>query len=126
MSVVNNCTFIGNLVKDPEMKETPSGVHVTNFTIAVRRSFVKEGQQDSDFISMVAWSKTAEFISKYFKKGNKIRVRGSMESRNWTDKEGAKHYITECRVDEATFVESKKKDDAGTDAPSGSEDDLPF
>jgi len=112
MSVQNNCTFIGNFTKDPELKETPSGAHVTNFTLGVRRSFVKDGQQGSDFINFVAWGKTTEFIAKYFKKGSKIGVRGSMESRTYEDKNGNNRYITECRVDEATFVESKKQGDS--------------
>lgn len=115
MSVQNNCTFIGNFTKDPELKETPSGAQVVNFTLGVRRSYVKDGQQDSDFIGCVAWGKTAEFISKYFKKGSKIGIRGSMESRTWEDQSGTKHYVTECRVDEATFVESKKQNDTEED-----------
>jgi single-strand DNA-binding protein len=109
MSVGNNCTFIGNFTRDPELKQTPGGTSVANFTLAVRRAFVKEGQQDADFINFVAWGKTAEIICKYFKKGNKIAVRGAMRSRTWEDQSKTRHHVVECHVEEMEFVESRKQ-----------------
>ena len=87
---------------------------VVSFTIAINRRKTKEGQQTADFISIVAWRQTAEFVARYFKKGKPILVCGSIQSRSYTDGQGNKRYITEVVADEVGFVESK-----GDSAPQG-------
>ena len=108
MASFNKVILIGNLVKDPELKQTPNGVPVTNFSIAVSRRFQKsEGAQDADFINIVAWNKTAEFVKRYFNKGKSILVCGSLQSRTWTDNNNQKRYTLEVVADEVSFVDKK-------------------
>lgn len=117
MASLNKVVLIGNLTADPELKTTQSGISVTTFTIAVQRRFVRqqqEGQPTADFISVVAWRQSAEFVCKYFKKGKSILVCGSIQTRNWTDQQNQKHYITEVVADEVGFADSKPQDDAGS------------
>jgi single-strand DNA-binding protein len=105
MASLNKVILIGHLTADPELKQTPSGVSVTSFSIGVTRKFARAGEQaQSDFISIVAWRTTAEFITKYFRKGNAICICGSIQTRTWTANDGSKRYITEVVADEATFV----------------------
>ena len=107
----NKVILVGNLVADPELKQTPSGVSVVSFTLAVQRRFAKpDDAQQADFISIVAWRQTAEFISRYFSKGKSILICGSIQSRSYTDQNGQKRYVTEVVADEATFVEKKSSD----------------
>ena len=109
MANVNKVILLGRLTADPELKTTQSGIAVTSFTVAVNKRFSKQGEQSSaDFISCVAWRNTAEFICKYFSKGNAIYLEGALSTRNWQDKEGKTRYITEVVVDEAQFVEPKR------------------
>ena len=115
MASFNKVILIGNLVEDPELKQTPSGVAVTNFRIAVSRRFKKDGEQDADFISIVAWRNTAEFVNRYFTKGKSILVCGSLQSRSWKDKDGNNRSTLEVVADEVSFVD--RKTDEGT-APS--------
>ncbi|MBQ2118080.1 MAG: single-stranded DNA-binding protein [Clostridia bacterium] len=120
MASLNKVALIGNLTADPELKTTPSGISVTTFTIAVQRRYSSsqtEGQPTADFISIVAWRKSAEFVCKYFTKGKPILVCGSIQTRNWTDQNGAKRYATEVVADEVGFVESKSQSDAAAAAP---------
>ena len=148
---LNKVVLAGRITADPELKQTPSGVSVLRFTLAVNRRFSKnneQGEQQTDFITMVAWRQTAEFIAKYFKKGSAICVTGSIQTRNWQDQQGNRRYATEVVADEAMFVESRNESgsgasytpDAYTQAPSYSsnpgsapnfedhntDDDLPF
>ncbi len=104
----------GRITTDVELKTTPSGVSVVSFSIAVnRRGAVKPGEeQKSDFFSCVAWRGTAEFITRYFRKGSAICVFGTIENNNWTDERGVTHYGNRVTVDEAYFVDSKS-DNAG-------------
>ena len=104
---LNKVVLCGRLTADVELKQTQSGVAVCSFTLAVNRKFVKEGGQQADFITVVAWQKTAEFISKYFKKGNSLCVVGSIQTRNWKDNNGNSRSTTEVIADEAMFVDSK-------------------
>ena len=106
---LNKVVLAGRITADPELKQTTTGVSVLSFTLAVNRRFSKneQGEQQTDFISMVAWRQTAEFISKYFRKGSAICVTGSIQTRNWQDQQGQKRYATEVVVDEAMFVDSK-------------------
>lgn len=141
----NKVILGGRLTADPELKTTPNSVSVTSFNLAVNRRFKSEqGQQQTDFISIVAWRQTAEFICRFFKKGSNICVVGSLQVRNFTDQQGNKRYVTEVIADEAYFCETKS-DTEGSEAPDddllsklkgaygsanfedlGKDDDLPF
>ena len=114
---LNKVVLAGRLTSDPELKQTPNGVSVVSFSLAVNRRTGRNDQGDAqrqtDFINMVAWRQTAEFISKYFRKGSAICVTGSIQTRNWTDQQGQKRYATEVVVDDAMFVDAKG------DAPGG-------
>ncbi len=105
---MNKSILIGRLTRDPEIKTTSSQVAVCSFTIAVDRKFKSaNGDREADFISCVAWRQTAEFIAKYFRKGSKICVDGSLQSRSWDDAEGKRRSVIEVVVDQAEFVEAK-------------------
>ena len=113
--MLNSVQLIGRFTRDPELRTTQSGVSTCSFTIAVDRNFVRQGEErKADFINCVAWRQTAEFISRYFKKGNLIALEGSIQTRTWDDTEGKRHYVTEVIVDRTHFVESKR--DANTGA----------
>ena len=115
---MNKVILIGRLSKDPELRYTVEGnVPVCMSTIAVPKKFKSENQPEADFIPLVAWRGTAEFISKYFTKGNRIAIVGSLQSRSWVDESNQKRYITEVVVDEAEFVESKKQAGASEPVP---------
>ena len=119
---LNKVVLGGRLTADVELKQTPSGVSVCQFTMAINRKYIskEEGGQTADFINCVAWRSTAEFISKYFKKGSSICVCGSIQTRHWKDNDGNRHYATEIVADEAMFVDSK-----GGNA-SSEQDELPM
>lgn len=104
---MNKAILMGRLTKDVEIRQTPNGVSVARFTLAVNRRFAKEGQQQADFINCVAWRQTGEFIARYFQKGSMIAVVGSIQSRSWDGQDGKKQYATEVVVDEAYFTGSK-------------------
>ena len=107
---MNKVCLIGRLTKDIELKTTQSNVKVANFTLAVNRRFVKEGQeQTADFINIIAWGKTAEFCDKYFGKGQQIGISGRIQTRTWDDDEGKKHYVTEVVAEEVDFADGKKE-----------------
>lgn len=103
----NKVILGGRLTAEPELKQTPNGVSVCSFSLAVNRKFQKEGEQQTDFINCVAWRNTAEFIARYFKKGSSLCVVGNIQTRTWTDQNNQKRYATEVIVDEAMFVDSK-------------------
>ncbi|HEY5583537.1 MAG TPA: single-stranded DNA-binding protein [Ruminiclostridium sp.] len=117
---MNKVILMGRLTKDPELKYT-SGTNtaVTSFTIAVNRSFAKEGQPQADFINIVAWSKNAEFCGKYFTKGLQVAVVGRLQTRTWDDNEGKRHYVTEVVAEETYFADSKRGSDAGSSSAGG-------
>ena len=131
-----NCVVIsGNLTKDIEMRLTASGVNTCNFTVAVRRGYKNaDGGYDTDFVNCVAWRQTAEFIGKYFKKGQAIAIKGVLQTRTWDDDEGKKHFVTEVKADEADFLGAKKDSgESATSAPEAlqgyipaGEEDVPF
>ena len=110
---LNKVVLAGRITADPELKQTTSGVSVLSFTIAVNRSYVskssEQGERQADFINVVAWRGTAEFISKYFRKGSAICVTGSIQTRTWQDQQGQRRYATEVVADEAAFVESRSE-----------------
>ena len=106
MASFNKVILVGNMTADPELKQTTAGTSVCSFSIAVNRRFTKadQNQQTVDFINIVAWSQRAEFVSRYFKKGNPILVCGQLQTRTWTDNQGQKRYATEVQADEVSFV----------------------
>lgn len=105
---LNKVILGGRLTADPELRTTQSGLPVTTFTVAVSRNYKSNDQQpQSDFINVVAWRSTAEFVSKYFHKGSSICVIGSIQTRKWQDQNGQNRYITEVIADEVNFVDSK-------------------
>ncbi|MEG2381332.1 MAG: single-stranded DNA-binding protein [Oscillospiraceae bacterium] len=122
MAANNNITIMGRLTADPELKKTQSGIATVTVTVAVDRAFKDaQGNKQTDFLNVVAWKTKAEFISKYFKKGEQILVQGSVQTRNWTDKDGAKHYATEILADDVSFC-GGKKDDASQSSPNAKND----
>ena len=110
---MNKVILMGRLTKDVEIRQTPNNISVARFTIAVNRRFVKDGGQQADFISCIAWRKTGEFISRYFQKGSMIAVVGSIQTRSWDGNDGKKQYATEVIVDEAYFTGSKSENSTG-------------
>ena len=111
--MLNVAVLTGRLVADPELRHTTSDVAVTSFTIAVDWSYQKGGaDRQADFIDIVAWSGTADFVCKYFRKGQLISVQGSIQTRSYQDKDGNKRKAFEIVADNVHFAESKK--DAGT------------
>ena len=117
---MNKAILVGNLTRDPEQRTTSSGVAVTSFTVAVSRRYKsQDGQQQADFINCVAWRSTAEFVAKYFVKGSKIGVIGTIQTRTYDDQNGVRKYVTEVVADEVEFVTSKSQNPGATrgDAP---------
>ncbi|MBE6573899.1 MAG: single-stranded DNA-binding protein [Ruminococcaceae bacterium] len=113
----NKVILGGRLTADPELRQTPQGIAVTSFSIAVNRPYSKnQEQQQADFINCVAWRSTAEFITRFFKKGSSICVTGSIQTRSWTDQQGQKRYATDVVVSDATFVDSRTE--SGHSAPA--------
>jgi single-strand DNA-binding protein len=118
---LNKVILGGRITADIELKQTPSGVSVCTFSIAVNR---KGKEAQTDFIDCVAWRQTAEFISRYFKKGSSICIVGTLQKREWTDKNGQKRYVTEVIAEEANFVDSKN-DSASVEPPAFAEASAP-
>lgn len=137
---MNKAILMGRLTKDPEIRNTQTNnTMVANFSLAVNRRFVKEGEErQADFINIVAWGKTAEFCSKYFRKGQQVGVIGRIQTRTWDDDQGQKHYVTEVVAEEVYFADSKKDNDTQGDMQNElptsdvssfeitNSDDLPF
>ena len=138
---MNKVCLIGRLTKDPEVRYTQkNNTLVTSFNLAVNRRFVKEDEErQTDFISIVAWAKIGEFVSKYLKKGQQVGIVGRIQTRNYDDDKGQKHYVTEVIAEEVYFADSKKEENDvfntydnffsnneknDFEIPSG--DDLPF
>ena len=105
---LNKVVLCGRLTATPELKQTTSGISVCNFTLAVNRRFAKENEPKADFINIIAWRQTAEFITKYFDKGNSICIVGSIQTRSWKDDNGNNRYATDVVADEARFVDGKQ------------------
>ena len=119
-----NCAVImGRLVADPELRTTPNGISVTSFCVAVDRSFVKAGEErKADFINVVAWRQTADFVTRYFHKGSMIAVQGSIQTRSYEDKNGNKRTAVEIVADNVSFCGSKSEQGGGNryEAQAGS------
>jgi single-strand DNA-binding protein len=134
MASLNKVILMGRLTIDPEMKQTPSGVSVCNFTVAVDRSYTKSEEKQADFFSVECWRGLADMVSKYFSKGKEILVSGEMQSRKWQDGEGNNRIAWKIMASGVDFCGSKS-DNGGNFAPTNSapkmeeidpSDDLPF
>lgn len=107
--MLNKVILMGRLTRDPELRYTPNNIPVCNFSLAVDRNYVRQGEErQTDFFNIVAWRGTAEFCGKYFTKGMQVAVSGSLQNRTWDDQEGKKHYITEVVINDAYFADTKR------------------
>lgn len=107
--MLNNIVIMGRLTRDPELRRTQTGVAVASFTLACERDFAAQGEtRETDFIDIVAWRYTAEFVEKYFSKGQMAIVTGRLQIRNWQDKEGNKRRSAEILADHVYFCEAKR------------------
>ena len=119
----NLVVLTGRLTADPELKSTPNGISVTSFSIAVSRRYRAGEETQADFINIVAWRQTAEFVSKYFKKGSMIGIEGSIQTRKYVDKNGNNRTAFEVVANNVQFVESKRD---GASAPVGMDEPASF
>lgn len=117
--MLNHITIMGRFVRDPELRRTGSGVAVASFTLAVDRDFAGKGnEKETDFIDCVAWRSTGEFVSKYFTKGRMACVSGSLQLRDWTDKDGNKRRAAEVVASNVYFADSKNAVENGSGRPT--------
>ncbi len=131
---LNKVILGGRLTATPELRQTPSGVMVTSFTIAVNRRFAsrsedgQNGQPQADFIRVTAWRQQAEFVCRYFQKGSSICVVGSIQTRTWNDQQGNKQYSTDVVAEEINFVDSKGEGptNGGTGYMPSAYSDMPY
>lgn len=115
---MNKVILVGNLTRDPEYQTTPSGVALARFSIAVQRRYANsDGNREADFINLVAWRNQADFVNKYFKKGSRIGVCGSLQTRSYEANDGSKRTVTEVVVEDVEFVGPKQDDSAREYAP---------
>lgn len=128
--MTNVSVLMGRLTKDPELKTTANGYSVCSFSLAVDRPYKRDGEYETDFINMVAWRSTAEFIAKYFKKGDMMSVVGSIQTRQYEDRDGHNRTAFEVVVNEASFCGSKQSTEKPKPAQKASQevldDELPF
>lgn len=139
--MLNNVVLMGRLTADPELKQTQNGVAVLSFSLAVDRDYTQQGQErQADFINIVAWRQTAEFICKYFAKGQMIALKGSIQTRSYEDRQGNKRTAFEVVADKVYFCGSKEESNNKKPNPNNSgfddfdgfeeigtnDDDLPF
>ena len=118
--MLNKVFIMGRLTRDPELRRTQTGTAVASFSLAVDRDFKDKttGERTTDFIDVVAWRQTGEFVSRYFTKGRMAVVEGRLQIRDWTDKEGNKRRTAEVVADQVYFGDSKRDGDGGSYAPS--------
>ena len=116
--MLNTIIIQGRIVRDPELRRTGNGIAVASFTVAVDRDFAQDGKKETDFIDCVAWRQTGEFVSKYFRKGSMIVVKGRLQIRNWNDKDGNKRKTAEVVADNCYFG-STKNESGGSNNNSG-------
>ncbi len=111
--MLNTVILMGRLTRDPELRTTPQGVSVVSFSLAVDRNYARQGEEkQTDFINITAWRNTADFVAKYFTKGQLVAIRGRLQVRSWDDAQtGQKRYATDVVADEVFFAESKKASD---------------
>ena len=111
--MLNKVIIMGRLIRDPELRQTTSGVPVCTITVAVDRPVRKDQEKQADFIRVICWRQTAEFVSRYFTKGKMIIVEGSLRNNDYTDNNGVKHYGMDVQADNVTFGESKGASQGG-------------
>lgn len=117
--MINNVVLMGRLTADPELKTTPNGTSVTSFSIAVERNYAPKGQErETDFINVVAWRHTAEFVTRYFRKGSMIAVEGSIQTRKYQDKNGNNRVAVEVVANQVSFCGSKAESGTRNQEPS--------
>ena len=125
--MLNKAILMGRLTKDPELKTTQNGNSVCSFTLAIDRRFKnQQGERETDFIPIVAWRQTAEFAAKYFSKGSKMALVGTIQPRSWEDDNGERRYITEVVADEIYFADSKRQQNDQGYMPPSDGAELPF
>ena len=111
--MLNKVILMGRMVSDPELKTTTSNLSVASFSVAVERNYVKQGsERETDFINVVAWRQTAEFVCKYFSKGQWIALDGTLQTRSYKDRDGNNRYITEVVTDNVYFTGDRKNDNS--------------
>ena len=134
---MNSVQLIGRLTRDPEVRYTDGGVSIARFSLAVERRFKQENGADADFINIVSFGKTADFIEKYFHKGMKVALNGRIQTGSYTDKDGKKVYTTDVSAENVEFCESKgnstnnetsapAQDGDFMNVPDGIDEELPF
>ena len=124
--MLNKIILMGRLTRDPELRRTQSGTAVASFTLAVDRDYKpQDGERETDFIDIVAWRGTGEFVSKYFTKGRMAVVEGRLQVRDWTDKDGNKRRSTEVVADNVYFGDSKRSESGTPAEPSGEFQEVP-
>lgn len=107
--MINSAVIMGRLTSDPELRTTASGTSVTSFCVAVDRNFVKQGEErQADFINIVAWRQTADFVTRYFRKGSMIAIQGEIQTRNYEDKNGVKRTAFEILANQVSFCGGKE------------------
>lgn len=123
---MNSVALIGRLTAEPELKHSQSGKDFTRFCIAVDRNFVKQGEErQADFINITAWQKTAEFVCRYFGKGNRIAINGRIQTGSYTDKDGNKRYTFDVVADNVEFCEAKRNSGGEQDISNDDFIDIP-
>lgn len=110
---MNQCQLMGRLTREPELRQTTSGIPVASFSIAVDRRKGKDGTQEADFFNIVAWRHTAEFVSRYFAKGQRVAVVGQIQIRDYQDKDGVQRRATEIVAESVFFADSKREENHG-------------
>ena len=124
--MLNKIILMGRLTRDPELRKTGSGTAVTSFTLAVDRDFkTQDGEKETDFIDIVAWRGTAEFVFKYFSKGRMAVVEGRLQIRDWKDKDGNNRRSAEVVADHVYFGDSKQRSESDTPPASGDFREIP-
>lgn len=128
--MLNQITLMGRLTKDPELRNTAQGTAVASFSLAVERDYAPNGgSKETDFIDIVAWRSTAEFVSKYFSKGQLVAVTGRLQIRDWTDSDSVRHRIAEVVASNVYFAEAKRereKKNADTERYSAPRSNEPY
>ena len=127
---MNKVFLIGNLTRDPELSTTGSGVKFCRFTLAVSRSYSRDGKRETDFLPVVVWRAQADNCARYLKKGSKAAVSGSVQTRSYDPQDGSRRYVTEIAADEVQFLSTRnddvKEDSVDFDDLTPIDDDLPF
>ena len=122
---MNKFQFMGRLTRDPEIRSTTTGTQVAAFSLAVNRRFTSQsGERQTDFFNLTAFGKTAEFCSKYFRKGAQVLVEGRIQNRTWEDTNGQKRYATDFIVEDTYFADSRRESGAGDIQMAVTSDDL--